>query len=99
MAGDVNESYGLLKKFSRNDSIRRVLSAKRKAYVSINNPRRTTWDLIIMILAIYNCYCIPVDVAFSPPEFNTTLIKTINGMIDFAFFIDILVSFRTTFMD
>lgn len=52
-----------------------------------------------MILAIYNCYCIPVDVAFSPPEFNTTLVKTINGMIDFAFFIDILVSFRTTFMD
>ena len=40
-----------------------------------------------------------MDVAFQPPEFETALFNMINGMVDFCFFLDILVSFRTSYMD
>ena len=52
-----------------------------------------------MALATYNCFQIPMDVAFQPPEFETALFNMINGMVDFCFFLDILVSFRTSYMD
>jgi hypothetical protein len=52
-----------------------------------------------MVLATFNCFQIPVDVAFAPESFEKPYFKAINGLIDFFFFLDIVVSFRTTFMD
>lgn len=55
-------------------------------------------DIVIMILAIFNCFAIPVDVAFSPSFMNTWYMLVINSIIDFIFLIDLIVNFRTTFI-
>ena len=52
-----------------------------------------------MILATYNCFQIPVDVAFAPPSMSTMTLKVVNAVIDLLFFVDIIISCRTSFMD
>ena len=56
------------------------------------------WDVVIMILAVFNCFAIPVDVAFEPGFFETTIFLVLNSIIDFIFFLDLIVNFRTTFI-
>lgn len=50
-----------------------------------------------MIISIWNCFSIPVDIAFEPPAFNTTLNDVVNHFIDALFAIDILLNFRTAY--
>eukprot|EP00347_Sterkiella_histriomuscorum_P003990 403362169 len=57
------------------------------------------WDLFIMILATWNVYLLPVEVAFEPEEFKGVTLTIINNIVDFCFFLDIIVVFRTTFSD
>lgn len=48
----------------------------------------------MIILAVWNSYFIPWNIAFEP-EIGVG-IDIINFSIDFLFFIDIIVNFRTT---
>ena len=52
-----------------------------------------------MLLATFNCFQIPLDVAFTPPVFKTTMFIIFNATIDLMFLTDIIVSFRTTIID
>ena len=52
-----------------------------------------------MLLAVYNCFAIPVQVAFDPPGMNNTGINVLNSLIDFLFAVDIFVVFRTSYID
>ena len=56
------------------------------------------WDILIMLLAIFNCFEIPLDVSFTPDFMNAWYIFVINSIIDFIFFLDLIVNFRTTFI-
>jgi hypothetical protein len=40
-----------------------------KLVLSCNSPYKTKWDLFVMCLATYNCFQIPLEVAFDPPVF------------------------------
>ena len=71
----------------------------RKCFISLNAPSKTNWDLFIMVLATFNCFTIPLDVSFDPPSFSTTGFGLINTAIDLTFLADIIISFRTTFID
>lgn len=51
-----------------------------------------------MILAIFNCFAIPVDVAFEPAFMDTWYFLLINSVIDFIFLLDLIINFRTTFI-
>ena len=53
--------------------------------------------MYVMLLAFWNCISIPFDVAFEPPDDTTYII--IEYIIDVCFFIDIIVAFRTTFVN
>ena len=44
---------------------------KQPWILSINDPKKTHWDLFIMILATINCFQIPFDVAFQPELFQS----------------------------
>jgi len=58
---------------------------------------RTNWDLIISVVLIFTCLVIPVRIAFvEEDDFAWTLI---NWIIDFLFFMDILINFNTAFYD
>lgn len=64
-----------------------------------NNNFKVRWDLVIMFLSLYNCFMVPVDMAFKPDFLNSTLMLSINFSIDIIFFFDILISFRSTFVN
>lgn len=83
---------------------------KEIKYIELNNKdnfctvRATSdfkfrWDILIMILAIFNCISVPLQVAFDPPTFNNTSFTIANYVIDFIFLIDIIICFRTIYMD
>ena len=67
--------------------------------VSLNSSIKTNWDIFIIILAIYNSFQIPFEIAFEPPEMETSKFFIANTLIDLCFAIDILIAFRTTFYD
>lgn len=69
-----------------------------KYMLRVNEPRRVNWDLFVMSLATWNCIWIPFEIAFEPPAASSPYIRIINSTIDFFFFLDILLTFRTTYI-
>ena len=45
------------------------MKAKAPKTLSINDPSKTQWDLLVMILATFNVFVIPLDVGFNPEAF------------------------------
>ena len=68
-----------------------------KWIIRANDPKRINWDLVIMVFAIFNCLVIPIEIAFEPAYAKTWWYLIFNSTIDFSFFLDILVTFRTTY--
>lgn len=52
-----------------------------------------------MFLALFNCLFVPLEVAFDNPMFESAGFIVINSLIDFIFFIDIIICFRTIYLD
>ena len=50
-----------------------------------------------MLLAVYNCMSIPFEVAFDPDE--PLSIAIFNYVCDISFAIDIVLAFRTTYLN
>ena len=57
------------------------------------------WDIVIMSFSLFNCFTVPLKVTFNPPGMNNLLFDSCNYIIDFFFFIDILISFRSVVYD
>ena len=53
----------------------------------------------MILLALFNWFIIPVQVSFNPPELDNTATTVVDALIDFLFFIDIIIMFRTTYLD
>lgn len=60
---------------------------------------RSNWDLVVMTLAVWNCFSLPFSVAFKPPIMESTFFTILNACVDFCFLLDVLVNFRTTYFD
>lgn len=65
--------------------------------ISQNDPRKTNWELFVIVLALYNSFCIPFELSFAPLVMEGTEFFILNSVIDLLFGVDIFVSFRTTF--
>ena len=52
-----------------------------------------------MVLATWNVFSIPYLVAFSPDFDAPVSLKFFDLLIDFLFFIDIVLNFRTTYFN
>ena len=65
----------------------------------INHPKKIYFEIFVIILAIYNCFGIPLEICFSPVAMEATEFLIINSIIDIIFGIDIYVQFKTTFYD
>ena len=59
---------------------------------------RLRWDIFIIVLALYNTIVIPLTIAFDPPILDGIAIGVFESFIDLAFFTDIVINFRTTFI-
>ena len=55
------------------------------------------WDLLIIILSVYNSLLIPYDFAYSIE--SSLLLDILDRTIDSLFMVDILINFRTIFKD
>ncbi len=65
----------------------------------MNDPFKANWDIIIMILAVVNCFTIPFDIAWSPQIFNQWYFIFMNTIIDLVFLIDLVINCRTTYIN
>ena len=57
------------------------------------------WDMLVMMLSLVNAVCVPLSLSFEPKALETQTFQNLNFGIDFFFFIDIFISFRTVFVD
>lgn len=48
-----------------------------------------------MVVATYNCFALPVEIAFEPPILISPGFVFLNGLCDLIFFLDMIVVFRT----
>ena len=66
--------------------------------IRMNSSFRIRWDLIVMLCAIWNWLTIPLELTFEPPFAEDTLYIIFNSFIDVLFTLDIILTFRTTFI-
>ncbi len=66
---------------------------------SHNSKFRMRWDLIVILLALYNCVSIPFEVAFATKLTNHWIMTILNYCVDVIFFLDVILNFRTTFIN
>lgn len=52
-----------------------------------------------MIIAVFNGFSVPLEVAFYPEGMQGPLFLVINTGIDLLFFMDIIINFRTTYIN
>lgn len=52
-----------------------------------------------MVLAAWNCFTIPFFVAFEPEVADHIGVTVMDGVIDLLFLMDIILNFRTTYID
>lgn len=86
------EGQGLSKNIEEGEE-----SSVETALIRITHSVRIRWDLLMMVLAIYNALTVPFFVAFYIEE-NLTLF-TVNTAIDCIFIVDIALNFYTTYID
>ena len=67
--------------------------------IKAQGKNRLQWDLLIIVLSIYQAISIPIDIAFQPDIFNSPSFKTLDSLIDLIFMTDIVFRFRTTYID
>ena len=67
--------------------------------IRFNDPRKFWWDVMVLILAIFICYLLPVDLAFKPAFGEHEWYHVIEIVIEVIFAIDVLVHFDTSVYD
>ena len=66
--------------------------------LSVTSDTRMHWDIAIMLLSIWNCFYVPFVSAFSAFDSRISL-RVVDLIIDFLYILDIVVNFRTTYID
>jgi hypothetical protein len=91
--GDENISKRkLLRKVPKSDIV------VPRHIIRSNGRFRLRWDLFIIVLVLYNCISIPLEIAFTATSEKTGIIVT-GALIDFAFAVDIVLNFLTTYIN
>ena len=65
----------------------------------LNETTRIRWDLFVMVLATWNCFAIPLEIAFEPAMSKGAGWLVINSVTDVLFLVDIVLTFRTTYIN
>jgi hypothetical protein len=66
--------------------------------IKCGSPFKLYWDILIIIMALYNSIIIPVEIAWNDPFFGGIFEITIESFINMAFMIDIFLNFRITYI-
>lgn len=64
-----------------------------------NSPIKFYWDLYVIILALLSVFYLPIIFAFDYSYEDTKKFDKLTLIIDFFFLIDIIMIFRTTYVN
>jgi hypothetical protein len=67
--------------------------------IRFTDPVKFWWDVFILLVSIFICYMLPVDLAFHPPFGETKWWEDIELLIEIMFAVDVLVHFNTSVYD
>lgn len=56
----------------------------------------TAWDIIIISIALWISFSVPIEIAFEPASLDSKANRMFNVIIDTVFLVDIVIAFRTT---
>ena len=89
------------KKFNPDEDFQTIGNKTRPKYILKYNSRaKLNWDLLIIVLAIFNSLLIPINAAFNPDFTNTYTNKLINsGLINLIYLGDIFINFITSVIE
>jgi hypothetical protein len=62
------------------------------------NHRLKQWDIVVIFFAVFNSIFLPLELAFRPVFLESSWMMYINHCIDFCFFVDIIVTFNTSYI-
>ena len=79
-----------------NDDIARNLWRTARL-IRPSHPARKRWDLLMFLFVIYNAIYLPVQLAFGIPQHLAHV--AIDYVVDAAFWVDVVLNFRTTFVN
>ena len=70
-------------------------------FIQENGTFRKYWEIIVIFLALYNAFMIPLQLFFDPnPDFiDNNIVRCSDAIVDLLFLIDIIFMFRTTFLE
>ena len=73
----------------------------KQGIIKQDHPGRKNWDVLIICFSLYNCIELPMEIAFEwRKELDkNNLTEKLNNVIDFMFFVDIVMNFRTTYFN
>ena len=60
------------------------------------------WQNLVIIFAMYNSVTIPIAIFYDshgPSIISGNIVALIDALVDFIFLIDIILTFRTTYLD
>jgi len=60
---------------------------------------KLAWDIIIIVLSVWQGFSIPLQLSFDPDFFYAPELRTADSLIDVVFMLDIILRFRTTYID
>lgn len=81
------------------DSIHEALPRPGSVFLlRLGNPFRVTWELTVVLFAVWNCFYVPFMVAFWPDK-DSQILQAIDVLIDLVYIVDIGVYARSTYID
>jgi hypothetical protein len=67
--------------------------------IRYSDPRKFWWDVLVLVLSIFICYLLPLEIAFEPVFGHTMWWHAAEYFIEAIFVIDVLVHFNTSEYD
>lgn len=87
---------------SSNNEKQEQSSERRELLCSGSGAFVKHWNNFIIVLAMYNSVLIPMQIFYTsdlPSSLKGQTIDVIDACVDLCFLIDIIITFRTTFLD
>lgn len=84
---------------SSDDNEITLQSKQKKLIYRPHDTFKLRFDSFIICLVLYNCMFLPIGVAFKPAFLKGVGFRFFDFITDIMFFIDILIHFRTTYVN
>lgn len=82
-----------------DEDIEEKMTGKEVKYiVRVSSSYRLWWDILVILLAIYNSFTIPLQLAFNPAALSSPFLLSFDTVVDLLFMLDVFVNFRTTYI-